>query len=79
MLGYVVKALEGRTTLVTALSVTVGVRLIYHLYQGPLGVASIVPIGFIFGWFYIKYGKLWSVIVAHALMDFIGLTSSSGA
>ena len=79
VLGYVIKALEGRTSVYTALNISIGIRLLYHLYQGPIAIASILPIGILFGWFYSKYRNLWPPIFAHGLMDFISLTFSDAA
>ena len=54
-----------------------GLRVLYHLYQGPLGVLTIVPMGLMFGYIYVRTRKLWPVIVAHVLMDVIGLALAS--
>lgn len=73
VVGYVVTALKQVKGVTVAVVISVFIRLLYHLYQGPLAVMSIIPLGLIFGYWYAKRGNLWSVIVAHALFDFIGL------
>lgn len=73
VVGYVVTALKQVKGVTYAVIISVAIRLLYHLYQGPLAVLSIIPLGLIFGYWYAKRGRLWSVIVAHALFDFIGL------
>lgn len=48
-------------------------RTSYHLYQGWLGIISILPIGLIFAFVYSRRRNLWILYLAHALMDLIGL------
>jgi membrane protease YdiL (CAAX protease family) len=71
--GYLVTALKDRTGSWTAINISVGIRLICHLYQGIIGVIFIVPFGLIFTYWYARRGRLWPLIVAHALFDFFPL------
>jgi membrane protease YdiL (CAAX protease family) len=59
-----------------ALNVSVGLRLFYHLYQGPLGVLSVIPFGLIGGYWYGRTGRLWPVMVAHSFVDVIGMVAA---
>ena len=52
--------------------VSVAIRLLYHLYQGAIAI-GVVPFGLIFALWYRRTGRLWPVIVAHALTDFAAL------
>jgi CAAX protease family protein len=63
--GYVVTALRERRGFWTAVNVSITIRLLYHLYQGPIGVLSIIPVGFIFAYWYARTARLWPLIVAH--------------
>lgn len=45
------------------------VRLLYHLYQGPAGAASVVGWGMVLGYYYAKSGKLWPAVFAHIATD----------
>jgi len=74
--GYVISALKERRSSWTAINVSIAIRLSYHLYQGPVGVISIIPIGFIFACWYARSGRLWPLIVAHAVFDLVGLLAS---
>lgn len=47
------------------------VRLSYHTYEGWIGIFYIVPTGFIFGYYYFKYKKLWTIIVAHGIANLL--------
>lgn len=71
--GYLINALKKKRSVVFAINVSVAVRLAYHLYQGPLCVLNIVPMGLIFGYWFARTGRLWPLIVAHALLDFLAL------
>jgi membrane protease YdiL (CAAX protease family) len=71
--GYIITALKDKHGEWTAINVSVGVRLAYHLYQGALGVIAIIPLGLIFGVWYARRGRLWPLIIAHAAIDLAGL------
>jgi membrane protease YdiL (CAAX protease family) len=60
---------------VVCVNVSVALRLVCHLYQGTLGVLSVIPVGLIFAYWYVRTGRLWPLIVAHALLDFISLAA----
>jgi len=71
--GYVISALRERWSFWTAINVSIAIRLSYHLYQGPIGVLNIIPLGLIFAFWYARTGRLWPLIVAHAIFDLVGL------
>ncbi|MBI5847905.1 MAG: CPBP family intramembrane metalloprotease [Nitrospirae bacterium] len=73
VVGYVIGTLKRMKNITYAVNVSVAIRLLYHLYQGPLGIMAIIPTGLIFGYWYAKRETLWPVIVAHAFIDFSGL------
>lgn len=74
VVGYVITTLKAVKSESFAINVSVAIRLAYHLYQGPLAAFSIIPIGLIFAYWYVKKGNLWSLITAHAVMDFFALS-----
>lgn len=74
--GYIITALKDRRSLWFAVNVSVAIRLLYHLYQGVLGVVVIVPLGLVFGYWYARNGRLWPLIVAHAVIDLIGMLAN---
>ena len=71
--GYVMTALRKEGSTWFALNASVAIRLLYHLYQGPLGVLSIIPMGLMSGYWYARTGRLWPIIVAHAAMDMLAM------
>jgi uncharacterized protein len=71
--GYVVAALKDKAGAAMAINVSAGIRLLCHLYQGPVGVMSLVPEGLVFAIWFARTGRLWPLIAAHALQDLLGL------
>jgi len=71
--GYTITVLKERADSPTAVTISTAIRLLYHLYQGAIAFFGIVPFGFVVAWWYARTGRLWPVIVAHALADFIAL------
>lgn len=71
--GYIITALSAVRGIWTGINVSTGVRLLCHLYQGPIGVLATVPLGLLFGYFYARTRMLWPLVFAHILMDIIGL------
>jgi uncharacterized protein len=74
--GYIITSLTGRRGMWVAINVSVVVRLLYHLYQGPIGVMTIVPMGLLYGYVYARTRQLWPLVVAHMLIDIIGLSQA---
>lgn len=70
--GYVISVLRRPNAPLLAVNASVALRLLYHLYQGVFGILSVIPIGLIFAYWYARTGRLWPLIVAHAIMDMIG-------
>lgn len=70
-----------RFTPLTAVIITSLLRGLYHLYQGfGAGIGS-VAMGLVFGYVYLRTGRLWPLIVAHALIDsvaFVGYALAAG-
>jgi membrane protease YdiL (CAAX protease family) len=72
--GYIITALRQTRGMWTAINVSTVVRVLYHLYQGPLGVLIIVPMGLLYGYVYARTRQLWPLMFAHVLIDLIGLS-----
>src|SRR5262249_838397 len=69
--GYLITVLKERFGVTTAVNVSAGIRVFYHLYQGAMAVVGITPLALLFGYWFARTGRLWPLIVAHALQDFI--------
>jgi membrane protease YdiL (CAAX protease family) len=72
--GYIITALRETRGVWMAINVSTVVRLLYHLYQGPVGVVTIVPMGLLYGYVYARTRQLWPLIFAHVLIDIVGLS-----
>lgn len=66
--GYVIQSLRGRFGVALAVNASIAIRMSFHLYQGPGAFLSFAVFGLIFSLFYIRTGRLWPLIVAHALL-----------
>lgn len=71
LVGYIVNATGGRLGLTGCLILSVGFRLSYHIYQGPLILLSILPMGILFTLYYWHNRNILPLILAHGLMDFL--------
>jgi len=71
--GYIITALSQVRGPWTGINVSTGVRLLCHLYQGPMGILATVPLGLLFGYVYARTRLLWPLVLAHILLDIIGL------
>jgi membrane protease YdiL (CAAX protease family) len=69
VVGYLMQSVRARFGIVTAVNISIAVRILFHLYQGPISVVGMIPIGLIFAWAYVRTGRLWPLIVGHALLD----------
>jgi uncharacterized protein len=74
--AYIVRATEGSGA-AFAITASAIVRFICHLDQGPIAAIAILPLGLIFAAVYWRWRLLWPLIVAHGVMDFVGLMSPS--
>jgi membrane protease YdiL (CAAX protease family) len=47
------------------------VRGSYHLYQGIGGLLGNMAMGALFGWLFVRWGRVMPLVVAHALIDIV--------
>ena len=73
VVGYVIPTVTERRNSFYALNVSVLIRLLYHLYQGPVAALHIIPMGLVFGLIFIKYKNIWPLVIAHFVLDVIAL------
>jgi membrane protease YdiL (CAAX protease family) len=43
----------------------------YHVYQGAGGLINAAVVGLIFGSFFLTFRRVWPLVIAHGLVDFI--------
>jgi membrane protease YdiL (CAAX protease family) len=73
--GYLISALKTKRSAWVAIHASVAVRLLYHLYQGPIAILEIPTFGLIFGWWYARTGRLMPLIAAHGVLDLVALAT----
>lgn len=71
--GYVIAAVTQVRGTWTAINVSTGLRLLYHLHQGPIALLTVVPLGLLFGYTFARTRLLWALIVAHIVLDIVVL------
>jgi len=75
--AYVISALKEKRKAAFALNVSIALRVGCHMYQGVYGVLIGGAWGVVFGYWYLKSGRIWPVLVAHAGLLFIELVMLS--
>ncbi len=66
--GYLLERLRAYGAHI-ALGLTTLLRLLYHLYQGPIGAVSVTAYGIVVMLFYWRFRLLWPIVFAHTLAD----------
>jgi membrane protease YdiL (CAAX protease family) len=72
-LGYAVPSLTPRLGVAGACAASIALRASVHSYQGPWALLSILPIALVLTAYYARTRRLWPAIVAHVIMDAVGL------
>ncbi|QJR09554.1 hypothetical protein DSM104443_00603 [Usitatibacter rugosus] len=72
--AFVIEAMRKRFGIMTAVNVSIAIRLLYHLYQGPLAFIVFAVMGTAFTIFYVRTGRLWPLVFAHVLLDLLPLS-----
>jgi membrane protease YdiL (CAAX protease family) len=70
LLGFLLRGLRGYG-LAVAIGLSLLVRVLYHLYQGPLGAINASMIGLAFSLSYVATGRLFPAVFAHVLWDIV--------
>lgn len=72
VVGFLITRLRQlRVSPAAALAASSLLRGAYHLYQGFSAGLGNVVMGLIFGYLYLRTGRLWPLIVAHAVIDVV--------
>jgi membrane protease YdiL (CAAX protease family) len=72
LVGYVFRVLEPQG-LGIAMGGSVLLRVLLNVSQGPLGVTGILLLGMLYAVVYWDYRQLWPLMLAHVILDFLGL------
>jgi membrane protease YdiL (CAAX protease family) len=71
--AYVIETLRGRFGALFAINASVAIRVAFHAYQGPTALLQFAALGLLFAYCYSRWRNVWPLVVAHGLLDFIGL------
>jgi CAAX protease family protein len=72
--SYVIEALRSRLGVLAAINVSTALRVSYHVYQGPFAFLWVAMLGLLFAYAYVKWRRLWPVVVAHSIHDYVALS-----
>lgn len=72
VVAYNIRAAESHGA-AFAITLSAVIRFICHLEQGPVSAVTILPLGIIFAAVYWRWRVVWPLIVAHGVMDFMGM------
>jgi uncharacterized protein len=72
LVGFVFRALK-RESLSFIVGMSVLLRVLAHVYQGPVGALGILTMGVLFAMVYARYRQMWTLIVAHVACDMLAL------
>lgn len=70
LLGFLMRGLR-RFGASNAIGVSLLVRLLHHMYQGPLGALSVLVFGGVLSIFYWRKGQLFPAVFAHVLAHIV--------
>jgi membrane protease YdiL (CAAX protease family) len=76
VLGYIFDRLNSYNFWLLLL-LSVLIRTSYHLYQGWIGLISLVPVGLLYAFAYYRAKNLWPVYLAHFILDLTALATHS--
>ena len=54
-------------------TLSAAIRFDCHIEQGPISALTILPLGLIFAAVYWRWRRVWPLVVAHGVMDFLGM------
>ncbi len=70
VVGYLITRLQQMRWPVWGILLTSAVlRGSYHLYQGYGGFAGNAIMGLVFAWFFLRFRRIWPLVIAHSLID----------
>jgi CAAX protease family protein len=53
---------------------SLALRAAAHTYQGMFAALTVIPVGLVFTWYYLRRGRLWPVVLAHSIQDALALS-----
>jgi membrane protease YdiL (CAAX protease family) len=72
------KLWPGPTGRWTAVVLSAGIWGVVHIYQGLSSVVSVFLLGLVYALYYLRFGRVWPLVIAHALFDSVQILSAVG-
>ncbi len=72
--AYVIGSLRRRYGVVVAINFSAALRVALHLDQGAFAILWVGLIGLLCGYFYVRTRRLWPLVIAHMIHDFVVLS-----
>jgi len=76
VVGYLITRLRQlRWPTVVVIGASALLRGTYHLYQGYGAFVGNAIMGALFGWFFLRFRRIWPLVIAHSLIDAVALVA----
>lgn len=77
VVAYVVTRLTPRSAPL-AITASAVLRLLYHLYQGPVATIATLPLGLLYAAVFWRWRTVWPLVVAHTITNFVAFAMMRG-
>ena len=74
VVGYLMTALQRRFGTSVAIHASALVRLSYHIHLGTAALISILPLGYVFAYWYRRRRSLLPLVTAHTILDVLAFS-----
>ncbi|KAA3618462.1 MAG: CPBP family intramembrane metalloprotease [Calditrichaeota bacterium] len=71
LVGYIVSAMRNRFGIIACVFISMLFRVSFHIYQGPIILLSILPMGIMYAVFFWYKRSILPLVIGHGLMDFL--------
>lgn len=74
-LGFAATAVRQRWGVPAAFCMAVALRMLVHVYQGPLAMVNVLPLSILWAAYYLRTNRLWPLILSHAALDLFAVAA----
>lgn len=75
--GYLITLAKEHKHLALGITASLAVRIAYYLEHGAFGVITAIALGLVYVGWYVRTGRLWPVILGHALIQLLSFALSA--
>jgi uncharacterized protein len=73
VVGYIIHFFKQLKSPWIAVMISTMIRTLYHVYTPTINLLFIVWMGLMFGFYYVRTNQLWTLAIAHIMLDIYGL------